>query len=235
MALVLQIELLLTGLAGWCPVYWACRVRSTRSRALVHITHHFRYRPRLFRNVERYEVTVGNHVNLCSAQLTNTQQEVPAPHRADTGRYLLGAMMAPLWNDGTRWQTITPFPERRPVFGFYDEGTPEVTDWEIKWALDNGISFFMPCWFRAAGNLGKSPVEPVLDHWIQGLASSRYADRIEFAILWENRNAIACGVASEEDLLGNLMPFWIKQYFKDSRYLLDHGNPSWRSSIPRSS
>jgi len=29
-ALALQTELLLTGLAGWCPIYWACRVRSTR-------------------------------------------------------------------------------------------------------------------------------------------------------------------------------------------------------------
>jgi len=26
-ALALQTELLLTGIAGWCPVYWACRVR----------------------------------------------------------------------------------------------------------------------------------------------------------------------------------------------------------------
>jgi hypothetical protein len=25
-ALLLQAELLLTALAGWCPVYWACRV-----------------------------------------------------------------------------------------------------------------------------------------------------------------------------------------------------------------
>ncbi len=25
-ALVLQSELLLTGLAGWCPIYWACRI-----------------------------------------------------------------------------------------------------------------------------------------------------------------------------------------------------------------
>ena len=25
-ALVLQTELFLTGLAGWCPIYWACRV-----------------------------------------------------------------------------------------------------------------------------------------------------------------------------------------------------------------
>ena len=26
-ALTLQTELLLTGIVGWCPVYWTCRVR----------------------------------------------------------------------------------------------------------------------------------------------------------------------------------------------------------------
>lgn len=25
-ALTLQTELLLTGIAGWCPIYWGCRV-----------------------------------------------------------------------------------------------------------------------------------------------------------------------------------------------------------------
>ncbi|QDV11196.1 hypothetical protein CA51_10570 [Rosistilla oblonga] len=24
-ALMLQLELLLTGIAGWCPIYWGCR------------------------------------------------------------------------------------------------------------------------------------------------------------------------------------------------------------------
>ncbi len=33
-ALVLQTELLFTGLAGWCPIYWACRIgRLTSSQS----------------------------------------------------------------------------------------------------------------------------------------------------------------------------------------------------------
>ena len=31
LALVLQAELLITGLAGWCPIYWGCSVAG-RSR-----------------------------------------------------------------------------------------------------------------------------------------------------------------------------------------------------------
>jgi len=30
-ALALQAELLLTGLFGWCPVYWGCRLASPNS------------------------------------------------------------------------------------------------------------------------------------------------------------------------------------------------------------
>ena len=56
---------------------------------------------------------------------------VPAPRPVDTGRYLLGAVMCPLWHDGSRWGAIARFPEREPLLGWYDEGDPEVTDWEI--------------------------------------------------------------------------------------------------------
>ncbi len=31
-ALVLQSELLLTGLVGWCPIYWTCRIGKTQTR-----------------------------------------------------------------------------------------------------------------------------------------------------------------------------------------------------------
>ena len=31
-ALALQAELLITGFAGWCPVYWACRVGYDSTR-----------------------------------------------------------------------------------------------------------------------------------------------------------------------------------------------------------
>ena len=117
------------------------------------------------------------------------------------------------------------FPARKPALGWYDEGTPEVTDWEITWALDHGISFFVPCWYRKKGNLGQ-PVEHVLGHWLhEGLFNSRYGDRFQFAILWENGNAIACGVADEDDLLKNLVPYWVEHYFSRPNYLRVGGKP----------
>ena len=32
LALALQAELLLTGIAGWCPIYWACHVQPHQER-----------------------------------------------------------------------------------------------------------------------------------------------------------------------------------------------------------
>lgn len=137
--------------------------------------------------------------------------------------------MCPLWRtgvlNGREWQAITPFPERQPVLGWYDEGNPQVTDWEIKYLLEHGISFGIPCWFRAKDNLGK-PVRQVLGHWLhEGLFQCRYGGQFPFAILWENINTIASGVQDERDLLENLLPFWMENYFRRPNYLTIGGKP----------
>lgn len=153
---------------------------------------------------------------------------VPAPLPADTGETLVGAWMCPLWRQGCRngreWEPLLAYPERQPLLGWYDEGSPEVTDWEITWARDHGISFFVPCWFRARDNLGQ-PARGIMEHWVRSLASARYRDQIRFAILWENLNPIACGVASEADLLQNLLPYWLQTFFTQPSYLVLDGKP----------
>lgn len=149
---------------------------------------------------------------------------VPEPHPLDTGNYRVGAQMCNLWNtDG--WTRIISYPERKPFLGWYPEGTPLPTDWEIKAAVEHGIGFFMTCWYRDKNNLGKSPVEVRLDHWIRGLSNCRYADRIKFMIMWENANDIACGVADEKDFLDNVVPYWINHYFTHPSYLVLDGKP----------
>jgi len=150
-------------------------------------------------------------------------QEAPVP--AGTGRYLVGAQMCPIWNGDGRWKAIRPFPDRMPLLGWYHEGDPAVTDWEVKWALDHGISFFMVCWYRAKENLGHSPVHALCEHWLQSLPNSRFGAQLKFAIQWENANDIACGVASAADLLENVLPYWIENFFRRPNYLMDEGRP----------
>jgi hypothetical protein len=153
------------------------------------------------------------------------QAYVPSPEPVRT-EVLVGAQMCPLWKEGARrsvWQPIVPWEDRKPALGWYDEGDPAVTDWEITWCLDHGISFFVVCWYRASQG---GPVAHNLGHAIhEGLFNARYRDQFKFAIMWENQQKGSSGIASEEDLLQNLLPFWIETYFKHPSYLLLDGKP----------
>ena len=151
---------------------------------------------------------------------------VPAPQPPTTGKFLVGAILCPLWNDGRRWLDLTAFPEREPLLGWYDEGDPEVTDWEVTWALDHGISFFLVCWYRAKGNFGEAEVRPTLGHWLhEGLPRSRHGDRARFAIMWENANRSLPTQTDVTDFLGKLVPYWINEYFRRPNYLVVDGRP----------
>jgi hypothetical protein len=51
----------------------------------------------------------------------------------------------------------------------------------------------------------------------EGFLRARYLDRFRFAIMWENKNA--GGVATPDDFLENLLPFWLEHYFTHPSYL----------------
>ena len=150
---------------------------------------------------------------------------IPPPVKADTGDIKVGAMFYPGWVPGTGWgwSLLDPYPNRKPALGYYDDTDVEVMDWQIKWALEHGVSFFNFCWYRDAGNEGK-PVVPWLNETLErGLLKSTFLDRFEFAITWENHNR--GGISSKEDLLDHLLPYWIEHYFSHPRYLTFDGNP----------
>jgi hypothetical protein len=147
---------------------------------------------------------------------------VPPPAPAKT-KYLMLMHYCPLWKVGTHygWGKIEPWPERRPAIGWYDEGTPEVADWHIKYALEHGLQGFIYCRYRT----DFSPeIHQQLGHAIHdGLMKAKYADRFRFTIMWEN--GCGKGVESREDLLENLLPYWIKTYFKHPSYLKVDNKP----------
>lgn len=150
---------------------------------------------------------------------------VPEPCPADSERYM-GMIYCPLWKPGDHygWHMLERSrPWRKPALGWYDESLPEVTDWEIKWNVEHGVDFLLYCWYRAYGNEGKS-VEQNLSHGIHdGLFHARYQDRIKFCIMWTNTEY--SGAAGLDDIMSNLLPFWIETYFKRSNYLVIDNKP----------
>lgn len=147
---------------------------------------------------------------------------VPEPVPA-TSKYTMLMHYCPLWKFGTHygWNRIEDWPNRRPAIGWYDEGTPEVADWHIKYALEHGIQAFIYCWYRE--NWGPD-VKHTLGHAIHdGLFKSRYIDRFKYCIMWEN--GCAKGVQSVEDMMDNLMPYWMENYFTHPSYLVIDNKP----------
>ncbi len=148
---------------------------------------------------------------------------IPEPKPVETD-VLIGALNCPLWESVDLWKTVLRDLWRVPVLGFYDELNPEVKDWEIKWAVEHGIQFFVFCWYRV--NQGKAPIQTIFERPItEGLFKSKFVSKMKFAIMWENQNRGVAGVSDENDLLNNLLPYWIDTFFKHQSYLKIDNKP----------
>lgn len=140
---------------------------------------------------------------------------VPAPKPAASD-YDVGVYYFPGWHTYSRWSVLNPYPERRPVLGYYREGSPEVADWQVKWALEHGIKFFIYDWYWSKGARS-------LEHALHdGLLKSRYGSKFKFCLLWANHNP--AGTSSEQDLL-NVTDYWLANYFKRPEYYTINGRP----------
>lgn len=140
---------------------------------------------------------------------------VPEPQPV-RGEYEVGIYYYPGWHTYTRWSVLDDFPERRPVLGYYPEGAPEVTDWEIKWMVEHGITFIVYDWYWSAGSR-------ILEHGIhQGYFNARYRDKIKFCLLWANHNPP--GTASAEDVVA-VTNYWLDNYFLRPEYFKIGGKP----------
>ena len=149
---------------------------------------------------------------------------IPKPEPAKS-KLLVGAHHCPLWEADRfgMWSQLLKHPERTPALGFYAQENPEVSDWETKWAVEHGIDFFIYCWYRASQG---GPVEMNFGSAIhEGLFHSRFADQMKFTIMWENQRRGVAGVADEQDLMENLLPFWMEDYFKHPSYLKVDNKP----------
>jgi hypothetical protein len=85
---------------------------------------------------------------------------VPEPLPIQTSLDIL-AYYFPGWNSDAKYDCIRhTAPIRKPLLGYYDEGNPECVDWQIKWAVENGISCFLVDWYWTEGRQS-------LTHWFE--------------------------------------------------------------------
>ncbi|MBQ2708181.1 MAG: glycoside hydrolase family 99-like domain-containing protein, partial [Clostridia bacterium] len=155
---------------------------------------------------------------------------VPEPKPVTTDRIVTAHYYA-AWKKGAAelhngFDDLHDYPERTPLMGYYDEESPEVCDWEIKWAIEHGINCFIHCWYRRKYNEGKPVTADALrcGHGLhEALFNAKYQKYMKFAIMFEN--SPRWGNTDSRDLIENLMPFWMETYFKRENYLVIDNKP----------
>ena len=100
---------------------------------------------------------------------------IPEPKPLKTAPCEVGAFYFLDWAKTHHWLKIwRTAPERRPAAGWYANDNPELLDWQIKWAVENGISFYLVDWYNREG------------YFQQALKKARFAKYIRWAVMWCN-------------------------------------------------
>ena len=143
---------------------------------------------------------------------------VPQPEiKADFSDYIVGLNVCNLWRDNGKhfgWACITPYDENRPVLGYYDEGSVECADWEIKYMVDHGIDVQAMCWY--IDNTDGPIKTPRLSYQLNdALQHAKYQDYMKYCIIME------CGSGyTTENFRKYIVPYWFENYFLDENYFI---------------
>jgi len=138
------------------------------------------------------------------------------PERKDD--YVTGMNICSLWRTGEHvgWDAISAFHDNITYLGFYDEGIPEVADWEIKWMSEHGLDCEFYCWyarFANAPNLKTYLSAAIHD----GHFKAKYGDYMKLALIWEA--GASAHPSSVQQVKDNFIPYFEDYFFSDPRYL----------------
>lgn len=146
---------------------------------------------------------------------------VPAPVAANAQDMHVGIEVCDIWRNGYQfgWDYTSAFEELHPYLGYYDEGSTEVADWEIKWLVEHGVDFKLACWYSGTPN---APVKtPRNSYGLTAQLNAKYTDQMKYAILWENSANLP---QNAEQFRKNIVSYWKEYYLydKDRYYSIDN-------------
>lgn len=112
------------------------------------------------------------------------------------------------------WQSIQPFPARKPLLGWYDDGKVGIVDQQLAWMADSGIRFIVLDWYwnRDLGVLQGQTLDAYL--------KSPNRARVPFALLWANHTEAPRDRADFNAMVAH----WI-ECFRRPEYLRLDGRP----------
>ncbi len=130
------------------------------------------------------------------------------------------------WTAIYKWnQQVNSQPKYWPYLGLYSTTNPEVINWQIKWALEHGLSTFIFDWFNQP--LAEKP------NWNQSLdtfLTASFNPQMKFAIYWTALRLFVTGPDSiDQDqsyrFISDTANYWYDHYLTKSNYLKTNGSP----------
>jgi len=157
--------------------------------------------------------------------ITEHADYVPEPQVASSDGYNIGVNVCNLWRNGDAqgWDAISGFADLSPILGYYDEGLPELADWENKWMAEHGIDYQHVCWYAPSSNV-TSPIKRSSHSSAlhDGYFNSKYSNDVKFNFMWENSGG---NVTSLDQFKQYIWPYWLEYYFSDSRFMTIENKP----------
>lgn len=137
---------------------------------------------------------------------------VPEPVPVESPEAIIGMEVCDIWRNGFQfgWDYTSAFDELTTYLGLFDEGSPEVGDWETKWLVEHGIDFKLVCWYNGTPN---APLKtPRNNFGLVGQLNGKYTDMMKYAIMWED----AANVPPNAEAFRNyVVPYWVEYYLSD--------------------
>lgn len=115
------------------------------------------------------------------------------------------------------------FSFRKPVWGWRDD-SQEIMEHQIDLAADNGVDFFLYCWYwqKNQGALDKEAVAKDPKHTSLGLyLKAKNKKRLQYCLLIANHDGAE--ILGDENWIA-AVEYWT-QYFKDPQYMTIDGRP----------
>lgn len=138
---------------------------------------------------------------------------VPEPKKVESKDMHIGIEVCDIWRNGFQfgWDYTSAFEELHPYLGYYDEGSTEVADWEIKWLSEHGIDFKLVCWYSGTST---EPVKtPRNSYGLSAQLNAKYTDCMKYALLWENTYNLP---KNSEQFRNNIVAYWKEYYLYDT-------------------
>lgn len=114
---------------------------------------------------------------------------------------------------------------RWPLLGMYDEGSSDVLDWQIKWAVEHGIDHFIFDWYWQ-----QYSTQPTWGKSLDSFIKAKYSNYMKFSLFYTATRGFWLGENQvdkprTETMLRNIVDYWATHYFNKPNFFKIDGKP----------